>query len=137
MKIWYGGIWYKGTVIATEEDSSSAEDNLSLNRPDSNRYNENVDDCFSSDDEVPLKHFKDSAANVHASIRSSRTQSSASPVYDSDKDLPFGQCEVRQCKEGVFSTCHRCSIPLFWIQFNQDITSCIEHTVNIPHVPNC
>ena len=148
VKMFYEKKWYSGEVMLTESDINISDEHDSdyvpvftkkVNTLDvdsvkeftSQVDNSDVDSLSDSSDNVPLAQIRARMLSSFSSDQKiavpeepdNKSELSEEPVHDSDADPPYtATCEHNQCKEEVWSSCHRCLILL-----------CYNHFMDNPH----
>lgn len=188
VKMLYDGIWYKGTVIAMEDDESHSEgfstdsENVPLSKIKQEKANNGqngdtvygvkdgaIQDLSSTDsDDLPLsklrpieniRHGGDAECDSTSSeeIPLARYINPISDTVSKDQTVPeksnsfvsfsitnneadptadpfYGQCELRFCKNDVWSACHRCQKLLCYDHFLEEVSQCSQHGINRKHI---
>ncbi|KAK3776184.1 hypothetical protein RRG08_063727 [Elysia crispata] len=84
-----------------------------------------------NEDELPLARLKKSKAIDNAKSSGFIDPDSDYDVYlqDSDSDPEFnpGICEVRHCKDPVWSACEECDILVCYDHFMEEVNTCGQH----------
>lgn len=120
VKMLYDKVWYKGKVIAVEDEDTSDSDDLPLSRL---KETQNI-----------IEQNKDTENQELEPISAKSSSSVSSVITDSDADPTFGQCELSFCKNEVFSACHKCEKMLCYDHFLEEVTFCSQHGISRKHV---